>query len=1460
MDNLSNFVVDAIQNDEVASKFVVLYAGRFQPFHPGHYESYRQAVSKFGRDNVYISTSDKTDPIRSPLSFKEKKTIITQLFDVPKNRIVKVKNPYIPIEFTSKLDPNTAIIYVVGKKDVGRFTKSKYFHKFKNTDVLAPFSKASYVWSPQESSITGTEVRKRLRGSIDINQELLKIYKSRKPKAFDILIDKFAGEVSVNEIERFIETGRFTDVLNELSSTTSSGGYFMVDDGPAAGFAKHNIYKTVSKERATKIGYQVIDYILGNSIDDSDNYPTYPNGPVDSVSFFPAGVAGKTSSTNQHDIVGATAWNKWFKHATRVSTIVGYELVRTQKEREELAKEKKQSVADSRKNQTMNESVMYETNTSVIDDCISFTLKELGIDKRPPISFTDQREDIETTAYYNPNTHDIKVYTHKRALADVLRSVVHELVHHKQNLENRLNDENSPWAINDTDPLETEAHALAGDIITKFKKIAPTNIYINEASGPFKYACCMLETKIGSWNDILSMIDESDIVELEEDPHITLLYGIHSDVSHSKVAEIVSKHTNGPVQFEITGISLFENSEYDVLKFDVNGDQLYQINDSLTNLPHTSNFPDYHPHITIAYLKSGTGQKYVKQFDTPITLESSTFLFSHPTNDKISWSVLNETPDMIDGIDGVQTHYQKKQKHVPGGVGSKRTSYRSAAHKKGFYVNEMSKYELDKVEQFADIKLSPVDVKFTRHFFERLNDPRNGEPIDFKEMVSFFQRLAANKKRLKEFLTKYQEIVVTDDKSSINIPFVKRVNSIIAKTIMRKRSFSTPDPKLRLNEASFVDEENGLVMCAECGKWMKQIQYRHLKYSHDMTISEYRIKYPGIPLLAESAKNKGELNPMKNPDVKKRHLDIVTSESYRKNMKKATKGKNKGNLRPDLAERNKDIEYRKLISAGVKKSYENSELRKIRSKNFSKYRNSEAYRRNMYSIGVWTRPENKKEFQLYQENVRLLTNENFRIHFHEIPNSKKRNKEWHLDHKYSIYNGFKNGIPVEVISHYKNLEIVHRSINESKSINNSIHLSELLHHIKYSSQPLNKKILLLCGGGYGHLNHIFEDMDLTFGDMKEIIRNTLLGELKLAVEKTDGQNMLVSYRNDTGVIFARNKGHLKNFGENAMDVNGVAQMFSDRGDISDAFAFAANDMKAAITKLSAKDRNSIFSQGSKWMSFEVIYPATQNVIPYNHNLLVFHGSMEYDKTGNPIGEDRTSGKKLVQMIEKVNANVQTTFEIKGPPSVKLPKVVNFASSQSKYLSKLNKLQSKYKLKDSDKIALYHQKYWENFIDSKHTLSEKERMGLVKRWAFDDRSFRIRQIVDASVRKWADSVDKKDRKRIASDNMKPFEILFMELGTEVLQNLNQLLAANPSEAADQMKRDTEAAIQKMSNSTDPKDIEFLNKHLEKIQAAGGIEKIVPTEGIVFSHSNGKTYKITGIFAGINQLLGYYKFKR
>ena len=112
-------------------------------------------------------------------------------------------------------------------------------------------------------------------------------------------------------------------------------------------------------------------------------------------------------------------------------------------------------------------------------------------------------------------------------------------------------------------------------------------------------------------------------------------------------------------------------------------------------------------------------------------------------------------------------------------------------------MNEIPMDDLQKIDTFADKKLNPVDVVITdKHFFDRLNDPRNGKEITSAELIGFFKRLSKHKKEFVDFLNKYNSVVAVDDRTNINIPFMKQANKAIAKTVMRKKDFKTPNQKL----------------------------------------------------------------------------------------------------------------------------------------------------------------------------------------------------------------------------------------------------------------------------------------------------------------------------------------------------------------------------------------------------------------------------------------------------------------------------------------------------------------------------------------------------------------------------------------------------------------------------------------------------------------------------------------
>ena len=398
--------------------------------------------------------------------------------------------------------------------------------------------------------------------------------------------------------------------------------------------------------------------------------------------------------------------------------------------------------------------------------------------------------------------------------------------------------------------------------------------------------------------------------------------------------------------------------------------------------------------------------------------------------------------------------------------------------------------------------------------------------------------------------------------------------------------------------------------------------------------------------------------------------------------------------------------------------------------------------------------------------------------------------------------------------------------------------------------------ILLEGGAYGHMNHPFDiEMNLTFGDLKQIVVRALNGDLELAREKTDGQALAVSWVNGR-LVAARNKSHLKNKGAGAMTIGQVADKFAGRGGLTDAYNFAMQDLSKAIAALSEPQRKKIFKDGSSFMNLEVIYPTSVNVIPYNQPLLVFHGTFDYDMNGTIVGENQQAASILGGMIKQVNAHVQSKYTIQGPPINKLPKSEHLSKLQGKYLGMISKLQSEFALHDSDGVADYHQAWWTDFVEKKaKKLDYQQKIGLIKRWAFGDKSFRIAEITDEKLRAWADQTDKQDQQKIGKQNLMRFEEIFLGVGADVLSFMDSVLTANPDSAKRQMVARLQSTISQVKASGDPKKIEKLKLELSRLNALGGFEKIVPNEGIVFVYG-GNTYKLTGAFAPLNQILGIF----
>ena len=120
----------------------------------------------------------------------------------------------------------------------------------------------------------------------------------------------------------------------------------------------------------------------------------------------------------------------------------------------------------------------------------------------------------------------------------------------------------------------------------------------------------------------------------------------------------------------------------------------------------------------------------------------------------------------------------------------------------------ITRSDLNQIEKYADRLFAAVgiDVEFTRHFMDRVNDTRNKAQITSSELIRLFKQSFKRYGKKIAQLGPDAQAVINDMKTDINIPFVLNLKGneleLVAKTVMRKKDFRTSGPKLSFEQFS----------------------------------------------------------------------------------------------------------------------------------------------------------------------------------------------------------------------------------------------------------------------------------------------------------------------------------------------------------------------------------------------------------------------------------------------------------------------------------------------------------------------------------------------------------------------------------------------------------------------------------------------------------------------------------
>lgn len=319
-------------NEIRGNKVIAVFPGRFQPFHINHYEAYQQLVKKFGKNNVYVATSNKVEPDKSPFNFSEKKKIMIKIFGIPSSNIIEVSAPYNNQSYKSLGDMNKDVLVVgIGEKDANRLVTSGRFYEKYTAGEKQPFGEKGYVYIvPLKTMkiggkiIDGTILRKVFKKGSDKSKKQLfkKLYGKFDQSIYDLISGKLNESVILSSvvIEEYIV---HNDVKKIISETTFAADG-QVDDGPATFYETPEAYKRgrlnvkqkSMEEAANQLGWQVIDWLAG----ETNEYTGYKfrTNLVGDVSFGDVGVR----DTDYKDPIG-----EYQKYMTKAALAVGYSVV-----------------------------------------------------------------------------------------------------------------------------------------------------------------------------------------------------------------------------------------------------------------------------------------------------------------------------------------------------------------------------------------------------------------------------------------------------------------------------------------------------------------------------------------------------------------------------------------------------------------------------------------------------------------------------------------------------------------------------------------------------------------------------------------------------------------------------------------------------------------------------------------------------------------------------------------------------------------------------------------------------------------------------------------------------------------------------------------------------------------------------------------------------------------------------
>ena len=400
------------------------------------------------------------------------------------------------------------------------------------------------------------------------------------------------------------------------------------------------------------------------------------------------------------------------------------------------------------------------------------------------------------------------------------------------------------------------------------------------------------------------------------------------------------------------------------------------------------------------------------------------------------------------------------------------------------------------------------------------------------------------------------------------------------------------------------------------------------------------------------------------------------------------------------------------------------------------------------------------------------------------------------------------------------------------------------------------------GGVAGHMSHLYDNPNLKFSQMMDIFKAAANGELE-GTEKTDGQNLFVGYNVAEGKAkAARNKLNVKQGG---LDAAGLAKKFAGRGTVEKAFNEAFETFELVAQSLPKAVQKQIFGDGVNNIIFynaEIQDPRNSNVINYDTKLLNIHrvGHFAVDlKTGEildaDVGSSATKLENSLEQIQRAIANQEFKVQMNA---IRRLEALSDQNQLNQTLEKLNSVLNDAGISDNQTVGEYVVARLLPMIESQVNLPEDKQNLLIKR-ILGIKGINIRDIRKDLNPTQTQTVNMlvSNSKALVQNAIQPLEDIVHDFAVEMIRDLKSAFILDQEPEVKRLQAETEQAIKGIEASGNEEAMEILRKQMQKLKTIENVS--TAAEGFVFDY-DGQTYKFTGNFAPMNQLLGLFKYGR